>query len=650
MPPVRIRCLALFAALAVVWSASAQDTTQIGAQTGSTNRSFSSLVQAASAARDSSNSEEAIRDYTKAVALRPGWAEGWWNLGALQYETNHYPEAVTALRKLVALAPSSAAGWSILGLSEFETKDYASALASLQKAHNLGGIGDPDIAHVSAYHLGMLLVRSGNFTAATSLLRSDFGSAPPAQVKTLLGLALLRVPLLPTQVDPSKDALVQAAADAATSPDRASGLAALVRHYPQTPWLHYAYARALASAGKLKESIDQQLLETKLSPASPLPWAAISRLARQLGRRQQARAAARKAARLTSASPTRSPRMIALYTAHGASATTPESTAQWQSAMEDYSEGHYPQAIAALKVWLQQNPSDGTSWAVLGLSEFALKDYDNARIHLQRGINLGVKGSPQSVALARDRLALLLIRNHQFDAASSLLKPIANQPIMGDQIRLALGLSLLRLPVLPGSLTPAQRSLAQSAGSVLQMLYSSRYEQAFAEIKKLIAEHPSTPWLHYAYGNALDSLSQYDKAKAEMRAEMKLSPNSPLPWIRTAAICIRQHLAQPAVTAAQAAVRLAPDSPEAHYQLGRAWLEADSAQKAIDELQKANSLRANNLEIHFALAQAYTKAGLRKQAAAERATFMRLKSMAAGAQQSTGPQSILQSNTQPPQN
>jgi tetratricopeptide (TPR) repeat protein len=592
-----------------------------------------------------------MRDYAQAVALRPDWAEGWWNLGALQYEANHYPQAVTSLQKLVALAPNSAAGWSILGLSEFETKDYASALASLQKAHNLGGISDPDIAHVSTYHLGMLLVRAGKFSAATSLLRSAFGAAPPAQVKTLLGLALLRVPLLPTEIDPSRDALVQAAADAATNSDPAPALAALVRQYPTIPWLHYAYARALASAGHLHAALDQQLLETKLSPSSPLPWTEISHLAQQLGRGQQARAAARKAVRLAHAAPTRSPRMIALYRAQGASATTPESTAQWQTAMQDYSQGRYSQAVAALKGWLQQNPSDGTSWAVLGLSEFALKDYDNARIHLQRGIHLGVQGSPQSVALARVRLALLLIRNRQFDAASSLLKPIAGQSVMGNQIQLALGLSLLRLPLLPESLTPAQRHLAQSAGSVLKMLYSSRYEQAFAQLRKLIAEHPSTPWLHYAYGNALDSLSQYDKARAEMRAEMKLSPRSPLPWIRTAAICIRQHLPQPAIDAAQTAVRLAPASPEAHYQLGRAWLEAGNAQKAIDELQKANSLRANNLEIHFALARAYAKAGLRKQAAAERATFIRLKSMAAGStQQSAGPQSILQSNTQPPPN
>lgn len=649
MLSVHVRRLAVLAAAILVWTAAslAQDTTPPNAA----NESFTSLVQSANAARDSGNTTEAVRNYARAVALRPDWAEGWWDLGALQYETNQYAGAVTSLRKLVALAPNSAAGWSILGLSEFETKDYANALASLQKARKLGGISDPDIAHVSSYHLAMLLIRHGDFEQATSLMRSDFGASPPPQVKILFGLALLRVPLLPSEVDPSQDALIQSAGDAATTPDPLSALTALAQQYPKTPWLHYAYGIALASAGQLQTALNQQKLEAALSPSSPLPLIEISRLELRLGHKQQAASESSKARRLASSAPARDPRMIALYAMHGASTPAPEGAAQWQTAMQYYSEGRYALAIAALKIWVDQNPSDGTAWAVMGLSEFALRDYDNARIHLQRGINLGIKGSPQSVALARDRLALLLIRNHQFDAASSLLKPVATQSFMADQIQLALGLALLRMPLLPADLTPQQRDLAQSAGAIIQLLFTSRYAQAFAAFQKLIAQHPNTPWLHYAYGDALDSLSQYNDAKTQMRAEMELSPHSPLPWIRIAAISVRQHLPADALDAAQTAVHMAPDSAEARFQLGRAWLESGDPQKAITELNKANSIRPDSPEIHFILARAYSKAGLPQKAAAERATFLQLQALAAGnSQRSDAAQSILQSNTQPPQN
>ncbi|MGH9588030.1 MAG: tetratricopeptide repeat protein [Acidobacteriaceae bacterium] len=600
----------------------------------SANDSFQSIEHAADSARDAGNAEEAIRDYTRALALRPGWAQGWWELGALQYQASRYADAIRSLHHLTALAPNAAQGWAILGLSEFETKDYGEALSSLEKAQKLGGVPDPDITRVAAYHLALLLIRSGDFDRATAVLHSTFGNAPPAQARVALGLALLRVPLLPSEVDPSKDALVHAAGEAAASADPQQALAALIQQYPKIPWLHYGYGRALATAGHLQNALTQQKLETSVFPQNPLPWLEIRRLSLQLEQPGEAAIAARRAARLTSAA-RRDPRMIARYTAQGAPAA--QSSKAWSAAMQDYSAEKYPEAIAALKAWVEKNPEDGTAWAVMGLSEFAQKDYENARIHLQRGINLGVKGSPESLQLASERLALLLIRDGQFDAATSLLRPLAPHPTVAPQVELALGLALLHISTLPDRLSPNQRSLAQSCGAIVEMLFVSRYSEAFPAFQKLIAENPTTPWLHYAYGDALDSLSRYDDAKAQMNDELKLSPHSALPWIRLASISLRQHLPADALRQAQTAVAVGPRSAEAHYQLGRAWLESGDAYGSIAELEKANALKPNTPEIHFALARAYAKDHQPQKAAAERATFIQLKSMAAQSAQSGTP-------------
>jgi len=652
--PCRTAALCILAFMAA--SAAAQNAAT-AAQTG---ESLQSIVQSANTAREAGNADEAIRDYSRAVALRPDWTEGWWDLGTTQYETNQYTDAVISLRKLVALAPNSAAGWSILGLSEFETKDYSRALASLEKAQQLGGIRDPDIAHVTAYHLALLLIRSGQFEKAVGLLHSELSETASPQVRTAYGLALLRIPLLPSEVDPSQDALIQAVGEAWASPSP-EAVTHLLEQYPNAPWLHYSYGLNLAATGHLPEALAEQKIETKLSPASPLPWIEISSLALRLkdtplalsaarravslddhssaahdalakvlsatGKAQQAALETREAARLSQASPRRDPRMIALYGAHSAS-VAPEDAAAWSAAMRDYSAGSYQETISALKSWVERNPADGTAWAVMGLSEFALKDYDNARIHLQRGISLGLKGSAESVQLASDRLALLLIRDSQFDAATTLLTPLVGRPPMAEQIQLALGLALLRIPTLPDDLDPSQLECAQSAGAIVELLLASRYAEAFPAFQKLIAQHPTTPWLHYAYGDALDSLSQYDDAKAQMRAEMKLSPHSALPWIRLASISVRQHLPADALKAAQTAVEMAPDSAEAHYELGRAWLESGDAQKAIAELKKADSINPDTPEIHFVLARAYAKADLPEKAASERDTFMQLKALA----------------------
>ena len=65
---------------------------------------------------------------------------------------------------------------------------------------------------VATYHLALLLNLNGQFEDAWELLAIKLGRNQLAdQTKTALALALLRVPLLPDQVDPSKDALIDAA-------------------------------------------------------------------------------------------------------------------------------------------------------------------------------------------------------------------------------------------------------------------------------------------------------------------------------------------------------------------------------------------------------------------------------------------------------
>jgi len=303
-------------------------------------------------------------------------------------------------------------------------------------------------------------------------------------------------------------------------------------------------------------------------------------------------------------------------------------SADWQRAMADYSAGRYPETIAALKAWVEAKPTDGTAWAVMGLSEFELKDYDNALIHLQRGQQLGVGASPQAIELAKYRLAILLNRKGQFDIATELLGPMAGQPPLLSEIEFALGMALLRIPALPNEVEQARHSLVERSGEIAELLLASKYDQAFPKLQKLIAEYPTTSFLHYANGTALDSLSQYDDAKAQMRAEIQISPQSALPWARLASIALRQHLPEEALKAAQNAVRLAPDSADAHYVLGRACAELSDTAKAIQELEVASQLSPGSPEIHFALARAYAKGNQPDKASQERATFARLNALA----------------------
>jgi tetratricopeptide (TPR) repeat protein len=274
----------------------------------------------------------------------------------------------------------------------------------------------------------------------------------------------------------------------------------------------------------------------------------------------------------------------------------------------------------------------------MGLSEFETKDYNNALIHLERGQGLGLGGSAESVQLAKLRLASLLNRNSEFDRAAELLAPGAGPEPHAQEIKFALGMALLRIPLLPDEVKVSSE-LVRGAGDIAALLQESKYDDAFPKFQILLQRYPTTPFLHYAYGTALAALSQYDDAEAQFRQELTISPASELPYIGLASIGLKTHRPADALPSAQRAVQLAPDSAEAHYQLGRSCLELGQEEKAVQELETARRLAPGSPEVHFNLAKAYARANLPEKAEQERAVFARLNALAEQQRSQRGSQS-----------
>jgi tetratricopeptide (TPR) repeat protein len=614
---------------------------------------------------ESGKTTEAIRDYQRVLAQRPKWKEGWWNLGALQYSDNRFVEATSTLQHVVEFAPDLGAAWSLLGLSEFEAKDFADALIHLEKARLLGIKDDEEIERVSNYHLGLLLVRTGKFERASDLLLKSFGGGDMStQVKLALGLATLRIALLPEELDPSQEALVLAAGGIPSSGTEAlDRFPALLNAYHDIPYLHYAYGLSLAKAGRDKEAIALLSEETKVSPESPLPWIEISRLQLHLGAVNEAVTSAQKvvtlaptskiaheslAVALKSSGDTEraaaeqkiadhlavqevpEQRLVLRYTnANANSEANPKADQElWNKAMEEYAEQHFSAAATDLKIWLRQNPDNGTGWAVLGLSEFALEDFDNARIHLDRGATLGLSGNSESLQSARYTYGILLTHAGEFDKASDVLATALKSGPLDENVEYALGLALLRRPEIPGQENRQEADLINAAGKIASLLRNSQYDAAFPQFQQLLKQNPSTPFLHYAYGTALLALSEFDEAASQMQAEIAISPKSELPCIRLASIALRQDNFTDAITWSRRALLLSANSVEAHYLLGRASLESGDDATALRELEVASRLSPASPEVHFNLAKVYARAKMPEKAERERATFSRLNEMA----------------------
>ena len=674
---------------------------------------FDILARKATAAREANRPDEAIQDYRHAVEVRPDWEEGWWYLGTLQYDANQFAEAVPALQKVVELDPSLGPAWNFLGLCEFETHDYGNSLLHLQKGADIGTGDDPELAKVSQYHLGLLLIRGSEFDQAWKVLSSSALDSASTQIKAALGLVLLRVPLFPEQIDPSREALIQAAGEAASmlahgnSAKAIVSLEALVKDYPSTPYLHFAYGNALASAGRDQEAFDQQRQELKISSRSAIVHLELGKIALRLHRGAEALAAAKSALQLTPdsseayrllseselslgqtqkasadlrkaealgpQSPQTDPRMEELYALNAAldhaghenhaqtqpagnfdtlaqQASSYESAGnsagairayeealslrpewddgRWNLAMLNYQTRRYSDAISELKLFVQRRANNGTAWAVMGLSEFEIKQYSSALIHLQRGQQLGFGGSLESVQLATYRLGILLNRDSQFERAMEVLAAQASTQPRRQEIEFALGMSLLRMPLQPEQVKSAERAMVQTAGQIAVLLENSKYDDALPRLNSLIQQYPAVPFLHYAYGVAFASLSQYEDASEQFRKEEGISPKSELPYVRLASIALRTSHPADAEQLAARAIQLAPDSAEAHYLSGRASLSQGKHIAAISELETAARLSPGSPEVHFNLAKAYAKANLPEKEERERAIFTRLNELA----------------------
>ena len=210
------------------------------------------LITQASAARMQNDIPRAIQLYSQAVERNPKWPDGWWFLGSLQYGTGAYVPARDALSHYIAIVPEAGPAFALRGLCEFEIGDYRKALVDVEHGISLGAANQPRNEQILRYHEALLLTRLGNYTTALkkySYFAKNGVSNP--ELLTAIGLAGLRMPLLPKDVSVEQQELVSAAGDAAyrfLAGDETSAMPAfqaLFQRFPRAPNTHFLYGYLL---------------------------------------------------------------------------------------------------------------------------------------------------------------------------------------------------------------------------------------------------------------------------------------------------------------------------------------------------------------------------------------------------------------------
>jgi len=296
----------------------------------------------------------------------------------------------------------------------------------------------------------------------------------------------------------------------------------------------------------------------------------------------------------------------------------------WYLGSLQYDSSQYAQAATDLRRLTSLNPKMSAAWALLGLSEFESHDLSQAFTHLQRARALG--NAPELANVADYHLALLFNVRGEFEVARSLLSKLVLQNVNSEDVQVGLGLSLLRVPLLPAQLDPSKDALIHDAGTIGGFLALKEYERADPGFRDLLKKYPGTPFAHYAYGAMLAARGREEAAEAQFQEETTITPESGLAYMEWAFLEFHaQHYAT-ALPLAQSAVRLAPNSSMAHYLVGSILLAQGKTTASIPQLETARRLAPASPEVRYSLARAYAKAGRGEESRHEQAEFARLQS------------------------
>jgi tetratricopeptide (TPR) repeat protein len=288
----------------------------------------------------------------------------------------------------------------------------------------------------------------------------------------------------------------------------------------------------------------------------------------------------------------------------------------------------------------QKQPGPG--FGMLGLTEFELKDYPKALLALERGRALGLGNNPDFVHrvlyvdgilnnfLAQPEIALVRLTLLANQSAAEHPEAPRDAVLGNTELLDALGLAALRIRLLPADIPANQAALVRQAGHAQAFIALQDRVAAGEEIKKLVAQNPSAPGVHYMYGVYLLK-DDPPSSIAEFRREIAVSPRDPSARIQLALEFLRTSDYKQGLTYAQEAVTLAPENFVAHVACGRLWLGLGNTDRALHELRTAVRLSPGSPDAHFALYRALTEAGQTRDAAKERTEFERLKSLSTAA-------------------
>lgn len=305
----------------------------------------------------------------------------------------------------------------------------------------------------------------------------------------------------------------------------------------------------------------------------------------------------------------------------------PSSTESWWAlGMIDYERDHYAECRDALTKMVALDKTAAPGFALLGLCEFRIKQYDASFEHLKKAHMLVPvrSGGGPLLDMADYHLAMLLTRQGAFEVAQEVMVRVALKVRSNPDMTFASGLMSLRMPILPSEVPKDQHEVVELAGKAFWDLVTQPPEAAEADFKTLISKYPKFPNVHYYYGTYL-AAHRPEQAAPEFLEELKISPDSVPARVQLALRYIVEQKPAEALKYAQQAVALSPNSVGAQLAVAEAQRAQGNDEAALTAYLAAEKLDPVSPKIRLYLVNAYRALGRVDEMRKEREEYDRLK-------------------------
>ena len=259
-----------------------------------------------------------------------------------------------------------------------------------------------------------------------------------------------------------------------------------------------------------------------------------------------------------------------------------------------YQKRDFEKASKHLEIAVTQDPSDGESTQLLGLSYHLLNRVQQAIPLLEK-----VQSSlPRPDVTGSYLLGIDYLRSNQGDKARAAFARMFSVPPDSAQAHVVLAQMMIREQFEEKAIHELQAGLeidsrAPMAHFLLgeMYLFKSQVEPAIVEFRKELAQNPVLWLAYWRMGDAYTRLEQWDAAETALKQSVWLNPDFTGPYILLGKVELKKGDPSLAAGFLERALKMDPNNSSAHYILGEAYQKLGRNADADREFALTQSLR-----------------------------------------------------------